>query len=140
MQSPLWLGWCAALAGLWALTLFLPALEPTGGRAFTGLDLLRQGWQGLRYGVVAWLANPMLAIALMLAALRIERAATLVSGTAAIVAATSFVAHATAVSAGAAVPEFAFGVGFYLWLAVMLGLFLTCLTASIRHRSMHNSP
>src|SRR5690606_41605813 len=56
-----------AIVLLWAASLALPALA-AGGRAFTGWEMLVDGWQGLSRGVYAWLANPLF-IAASIAAL-----------------------------------------------------------------------
>jgi len=119
---------------LWVLTLYLPALELAGGRTVAGLELLRQAWQGVRFGVIAWFANPLFVLAVAMAAVRRFGAATICSAAAAIAAATSLTAHATAVSAGAPVPEFGFAVGFYLWFGIKLSLFTSCLAAFICRR------
>jgi hypothetical protein len=78
--------------------------------------MLEQGIGAWRDGVVAWYANPALAVAIALCWLGRHRAALAAASLGAGLALSSFWARAAAESAGQSVPAFSFEVGFYAWL------------------------
>lgn len=56
-------------------SMFLPAIH-AGGIVIQGSQLLWMGWMGMLYsGIVAWLANPLYVLALLLMILRKDRGA-----------------------------------------------------------------
>lgn len=103
-------------AALYAVSLFLPAIEGSGFPAQSGMDVLRQGASAWRDGVVAWYANPVLGLALVLGWMRRYRLALAAASLGLLLALSSFTAEPIAESAGRSVPAFGFAVGFYLWL------------------------
>jgi hypothetical protein len=109
-----------AASALFALALALPAVEGPGFPAQTGIDLLRQGAAGIRDGVVAWYANPALGLALLFGWIGANRAALGFAGVGLALALSSFSAEFVAAYAGRSVPDFAFAIGFYVWLGSFL--------------------
>ena len=83
--------------------------------------LLLIGWMGLFYGIVAWVANPLLVISWMLC-LRDELRAAFIVSAAALLVALSFLLHSTIVASEAPTYEAVtgYGPGYWLWLASML--------------------
>ena len=120
------------------MSLLLPAIEVANGPSFTGLEILRQGWQGTRLGIWAWYANPLFLLAVLFAGARYVRIAVAFSALAIGIGLTSFRASVTAAVAGSPLPEYQFSSGFYLWLASQLALFLFCLGWSVvRQKARH---
>lgn len=115
------------VAGVFAVAMGLPALSVTGGSVYSGLDLLLEGWRGVRAGVFSWFANPLFFIALLLAIGDRRRTAGVASAVGCVLALTSFAAPAIARSRGVALPELEYASGFYVWLAAQLGLLAWCL-------------
>jgi hypothetical protein len=110
------------LAGtvLYVASLLLPAVDGPGFPAQSGRDMLAQGAGAWRDGVVAWYANPMLAIAIVLNWIGRCRLGLAAAVLALALALSSYSAAAVAGLAGRSVPAFSFGPGFYLWLAAMV--------------------
>lgn len=102
---------------LWLISLVLPAVEPGFGTAFSGFDLLARGWSGWRDLVLAWFANPALALAAAALWRDQKRTALALALLAAGLALSSFLAADLAGAAGRSVPPFRFAAGFYVWLA-----------------------
>ena len=114
----------AAIVAAWAVSLLLPAIAAAGGPRLSGLDLLLQGWQGTSRGVYAWLANPLFAAAVAAKAAGFERTAFGCAGSAVLLGLTSFVAEDILRERMPSVPELTFLVGFWLWGAALLALFV----------------
>lgn len=120
-------GWLLGTAVVYVASLWLPAIEGPGFPAQTGLDVLRQGAGAFRDGVVAWYANPMLWLALVLGWIGARRSALACAALGMLLALSSFSAGLAAESAGRSVPPFSYGAGFYVWLGAfalaLVGLF-----------------
>ena len=123
-----------AIAVAWAVSLALPALGARGGAAWTGLELLLQGWEGARHGVFAWFANPLFLVALTAALMRRDVFAGVVSVAAVALALTSLAAEGILRGRMGGVPELTFGAGFYLWLVAVIGLCLRSWAAAYLSR------
>lgn len=108
--------------GLWGLSLTLPAIGVSSGPTLSGWDVLARGHAVWRQGVVAWLANPLLFVAAAASWRRRDAAATALAAVTILVGLSSFWAAQAARGAGAAVPEFSFLSGLYVWLAAQLGV------------------
>jgi hypothetical protein len=117
----------ALAAGLWVVSLALPAVAIVGGPVLRGSDLLLRGWEALDSGVYAWLANPLFVIAVVLCVSGARRIARAVVLLALVIAVTSFRAAAALERAGTDVPDFTFASGLYVWLAGFVVLLLACL-------------
>lgn len=111
---------------LFAVALGLPALEVAGGRVYSGLEVLLEGWRGARAGVFAWFANPLFGAAFALALGGYRRAAGVASGAGCLLALTSFAAASIARQQGMALPELDYLAGFHVWLAAQFGLLAWC--------------
>jgi len=116
-----------AIAVLFAASLALPALA-AGGREFSGLELLLDGWQGLFRGVYAWLANPLFVAALVCAFLVRDVAAAALSASALLIGGTSVFVESALRARMTSVPEIELGVGFALWMVAFAALCLRSLT------------
>ena len=83
--------------------------------------LLLMGWMGVFYGVITWLANPLLVLSWILC-LRGELRAAVIVSAAAVLLALSFLLHSTIVTSEAPTYEAVagYGAGYWLWLASML--------------------
>ncbi|HEX6992547.1 MAG TPA: hypothetical protein VF339_00205 [Gammaproteobacteria bacterium] len=123
----------SAIALLFAASLACPALS-AGGREFSGLDLLLDGWQGLTRGVYAWLANPLFAAALACAFLARDVAAAALSAAAALVGGTSVFVESALRDSMASVPAIELDVGFALWIVAFAALCLRSLTRAFARR------
>lgn len=123
----------------WAFVLWLPAAAVAGGREYTGFAILMTGWRATGLGIVAWYANPSFLISTVLYGMRRRRAAALVSALALVLALTSLVARPLATATGTTLPSFDFKVGFYLWVIVIGGFFLTCLGGLTARRKAETS-
>jgi hypothetical protein len=119
--------WLLGAAALYVASLWLPAIEGQGFPAQSGLDVLRQGAPAIRDGVVAWYANPLLWLALVLGWSGLRRPALASAALGGLLALSSFTAGLAAEIAGRSVPPFSYGAGFYVWLGAfvlaLLGLF-----------------
>jgi hypothetical protein len=113
-----WLVLLGAL--LFVVSLFMPAIEGSGVPTQSGMDVLRQGAGGWRDGVIAWYANPVLGLTLVLGWTRRYRLALGAAALGLLLAISSFTAASVAESAGRSVPAFGFAVGFYLWLLAFI--------------------
>jgi len=125
---------------LFLASLFLPAIVGSGFPALSGMDVLRQGASGWRDGVVAWYANPVLALALACSWARCYRAALVAAALGLALAVSSFTAGMAAESAGRSVPAFAFGAGFYLWLGAFVAAAAAPLAGIYKVSRGANSP
>ena len=108
-----------ASAGLWLISLALPAIDGPGFPALTGFDVLRQGAGAWRDGVVAWYANPALAGSLALTWLGRFRPGLAFAALSLALAVSSYWAGSAAESAGRSVPAFGYSIGFQVWLAAI---------------------
>jgi len=116
-----------AVTVLFVASLAMPALT-AGGRAFSGLELLLDGWQGLSRGVYAWLANPLFVAALASAFFARDVAAIVLSVAALLVGGTSLFVESALKARMTSVPEIELGVGFSLWIVAFTALCLRSLT------------
>ena len=66
MKTRLRTSLAAATAGLWLLSLFLPALGNEGEKSVTGINILIIGWLGISAGQFAWLGNLFLLVGVCL--------------------------------------------------------------------------
>ncbi len=82
-----------------------------------------RGWEGARYGILAWYANPLFLLAVLLTMMRYFRAAGTLAGLAAVIALTSFAAPTLAEWFGTSATSFTFRAGFYVWLLGIVLLF-----------------
>lgn len=114
------------IAAAYVGVLALPALSIPGVGTYSGLDMLFEGWQGVRAGVIAWFANPLFVAAVALAIGEYRRAAGSASGIGLVFALTSFAAVDLAAQNGVALPELGYLAGFYAWLALQLVLLAWC--------------
>lgn len=109
---------------LFIAALPLPAIDGAGFPAFSGLDVLRQGASAWRDGVVAWYANPVFFVALLVGFLRHHGLALAAAIVGLLLALSSFTAGPMAEGTGRSVPDFGFAIGFYLWLCAFAALIL----------------
>ena len=124
MSAERWLVVVALL--LFGLSLALPAITGSGFPSQTGMDVLKQGASGWRDGVLAWYANPVLGLALVLSWTGRSRAALGCGVLSLLLGLSSYFAGAIATGLGRNIPPFSFGAGFYVWL---LALAVACLAA-----------
>lgn len=113
-------------AAVYAAAMALPALAIPGVGTYSGLDVLFEGWQGVRAGVFAWFANPLFIGAVLLALGDYRRTAGSLSGIGLVLALTSFAAVDLAAQNGVALPELGYLTGFYVWLGAQLVLVVWC--------------
>jgi hypothetical protein len=104
------------ISAAFLISLPLPALSVAGGPTVSGLDILLGGWQGVRAGVPAWLANPVFVMAVALGAVGRTRSGLVFAAVSLGLALTSFWAGPLAGLAGRNAPNFTLLAGFYLWL------------------------
>jgi hypothetical protein len=116
----------------WLVALFLPALG-AGGVTLDGFDVLERGWEGLSRAVLAWYANPLFVLAVVLGGTRYRRSVVAVAFCALALALSSFATNELAESTGAAVPDVTLFAGFSVWLAAHLAL---CVWAVLTARSV----
>ena len=123
MDANRWL----VLAGLllFVLSLLMPAIDGSGFPALSGMDVLEQGASAWRQGVVAWYANPVLLVALILCWIRRFKIAFVAALVGLLLALSSFSAGMMAENAGQAVPAFSFAIGFYFWLCAFVAVILS---------------
>ncbi len=114
----------AALAAVWGASLAVPALQVAGGPLLRGVDVLLEGWKAGSHGVIAWYANPVLAAALLLAALGGDAAAAVLSGLALLLALSSFALEPILALQMPRVPAVTLLPGFFVWLAAIVALFV----------------
>jgi len=107
-----------ALAGLlsFASSLLMPAIDGAGFPALSGWAVLEQGASAWRQGVVAWYANPIFLVAVILCWFRRFRLAFAAAAIGLLLGLSSFSAGMMAEGAGQSVPAFSFAIGFYFWL------------------------
>ncbi len=120
------------LVALWAVSLAAPALRVAGGPMLRGIDVLLQGWQAASHGLVAWYANPLLAAALLLAALGRIAGAAVLSGLALLLALSSFAIGPILALQMAHVPAVTLLPGFYAWLAAIIALLAWSTARAVR--------
>ena len=120
MADPRWLFVVGIL--LWIAALPLASLGAAGGPTFTGLRILLQGWQGLSAGVVAWLANPLLLVAIGCGLARRYRIALILALAALLVGMTSVATGEIARLSGRNLPELSLLAGFYCWMAAQIAV------------------
>jgi len=109
-----------AAMSLFLLSLAMPAVHGSGFPGLSGIDMLRQGSGAWRNGVVAWYANPLFGLGLLLAWSGYYRLACAAAATSLLLGLSSFTAADMAARSGRAVPEFSYAGGFYVWLAALL--------------------
>ncbi len=107
-------GWILASVVLYALSCGVPALWVNGEERAFGWQALIFGWAVMQFGVVAWLANPVAAIALALHGMGERRAAAVAAA----------VAVALALTTWLVIRPGDLLVGYYLWQASLLALAL----------------
>jgi hypothetical protein len=116
------------LAALWAVSLLLPVaiMGAAKDNVFPGWGILMMGWLGVLVLQFGWFANPVFVAALVLLATSKRRTgwATLVSVLLACLIADALTWHEMYGDNGS-VPIQAFGAGYYLWLATMIGAAVT---------------
>lgn len=119
-----------ALAGLllFVLSLLMPAIDGSGFPAFSGWDVLQQGASAWRQGVVAWYANPLFLVALILCWIPRFKLALVAAVAGLLLALSSFSAGMMAENAGQSVPAFSFAIGFYCWLLAFAVVILAAIT------------
>lgn len=128
MNAPRLLLAAAVLA--WLAALMLPAIG-AGGMTFDGFAVLERGWEGAGRAVLAWYANPLFVIAIVLGLQRYRRSAVAVAFVSLALALSSFATNELAASMGQAVPDVTLHVGFYVWLASYVAL---CIWAVVSAR------
>lgn len=113
-------------AAVYGLALVLPAVTAPGAPVYSGFDMLLEGWRGVRGGVLAWFANPLFQVAVLLAIGDYRRSAGVLTGIACVLGLTSFAATPLARTSGLAMPELDYAAGFYVWLAALFALLVWC--------------
>src|SRR5690606_13391768 len=122
----------AAAVLAWLAALKLPAIG-AGGMTFDGFAVLERGWEGASRAVLAWYANPLFVIAIVLGLQRYRRSTVVVAFAALALALSSFATNELAAWTGAAVPDVTLHSGFYVWLAAYVAL---CTWAVVSARSV----
>jgi hypothetical protein len=115
MHRERWLILAAAL--LFVVALALPAVVSESFPAQSGWDLLRQRAEFSNNGIYAWYANPVLMLALVLGWVGRYRLSLPAAAAGGLLALSILLAPAQLESAGRSLPQFHYGVGFYVWLA-----------------------
>lgn len=106
---------------VWLAALLLPALR-AGGMTLDGFAVLERGWEGASRAVLAWYANPLFVIAIVLGLQRYRRSAVVVAFAALALALSSFATNELAALTGESVPNVTLLAGFYVWLAAYVVL------------------
>jgi len=106
----------AAAVLAWLAALKLPAIG-AGGMTFDGFAVLERGWEGASRAVLAWYANPLFVIAIVLGLQRYRRTAVVAAFAALMLALSSFATNELAALTGRTVPDVTLLAGFYVWLA-----------------------
>lgn len=130
MTAPRLLLAAAVLA--WLAALPLPAIG-VSGMTLDGFDVLERGWEGATRAVVAWYANPLFVITIVLGLQRYRRSAVVVAFAALALALSSFATNELAALVGQSVPDVTLLAGFYVWLAAYVAL---CAWAVVSARFM----
>lgn len=102
--------------GMFVLCLFLPSLTSPSFPVQSGLDLFHRGPELWRDGIIAWYANPALLLTLVLTWFGRYRAGLVTAGLALLLALSTLTGKAVIEASGRSVPEFSYGIGFYVWL------------------------
>lgn len=121
----------AAFAVAWTICLGLPAVRFDNGEVLSGAAVLEQGWQAVRIGVIAWYANPLFLLSLVLGCSQWVRTAAVASGAAFLLGLSSLAAPLMAGLVGVQLPSLSFELGFYLWLSV-IALYFAARMARVR--------
>ena len=116
----------------WLAALFLPAIG-AGGVTLDGLDVLERGWEGLSRAVLAWYANPLFVLAIVLRLQGYRRSAVAAAFAALALALSSFATNELAAMTGGTVPDVTLHAGFYFWLGAYVAL---CVWAVLSARSV----
>jgi len=111
----------AAAVLAWLAALLLPAIS-VPGMTLDGFDVLERGWEGATRAVLAWYANPLFVIAIVLGLQRHHRSAVFVAFAALALALSSFATNELAALTGRSVPDVTLLAGFYVWLAAYAAL------------------
>lgn len=122
-------------AALWIASLFLPAAVINGSMRLVGYRVFMIGIDALGSGIFGWLANPLMAAAIVAGLLRRWLMATLFAALALLGALTSF--HAVTIARGRddlPIDEVSFDAGFFLWLAASSLILATSVYALVRSR------
>lgn len=114
MRSERWL--VLVGLGLFALCLFLPSLRSPSFPTQSGLDLFHRGPGLWRDGIVAWYANPVLLLTLLLTWFGRYRAGAVSAATGLLLALSTLTGKAAIEASGRTVPDFSYAIGFYVWL------------------------
>ncbi len=127
------LGYASAVA-LWLVSLFLPAAELNDSMRLSGYRVFIIGIDALSAGMPGWLANPLLAVAIVAGLMQRLRLATALSAIAVVLTLSSFYAPTLARARGLPINEVQFEVGFFLWLAACSLILATSVYALWTHQ------
>lgn len=127
------LGYASAVV-LWLLSLFLPAAELNDSMRLSGYRVFIIGIDALSAGMPGWLANPLLAAAIVAGVMQRLRLATALSAIAVVLTLSSFYAPTLARARGLPINEVQFEVGFFLWLAACSLILATSVYALWTHQ------
>jgi hypothetical protein len=124
-------------AVLFVLSLISPCVRlvfsPGGGEVCNGFYILMSGWMGPLVGNVAWAANPLALLALVLLLVDMVQAARLISAMAVVVSLQTMAFPGTVIVSGGPFPgsEQATGLacGAFVWMLSILFVLLACLAA-----------
>lgn len=119
---------------MWLTSLVLPAAEINATTRLFGHRVFMLGIDALSSGIPGWLANPVMAVAVIAGLLDRLWLATALGGGALLLALTSFRAPASARAAGVPVEAVSFDIGFFLWLAACSMIFATSIVGWIQSR------
>jgi hypothetical protein len=122
-----------SLAGLWCVSLGLPAVELGHGAVLSGWELARSGWRAALDGVPGWYANPLFFLSIAAALRGRDRLAVGLAAGALGTALTSFAVGALAASRGYGVPGLTWRSGFFVWLTAIAALLLWAALRKPRH-------
>jgi hypothetical protein len=122
------LGYAIAATG-WVASLFLPAAEINATMRLSGFRVFMIGIDALSAGMPGWIANPVLAAAIVAGLMHRFVIAAALSGAAVVFALSSFYAPTLARAQGLPIEAVTFKVGFFLWLAACSLILATSLYA-----------
>jgi hypothetical protein len=109
-----------SLAGLWCVSLGLPAVELGHGAVLSGWDLARSGWRAALDGVPGWYANPLFFLSMAAAFRGRDRLAIGLAVGALVTALTTFAAGPLLASRG--YEGLTWRSGFFVWLTAIAAL------------------
>lgn len=125
LKAPQNLVWISLV--VYVVSLFLPGIiyEPSVATGYVrptdfGYQILSLGWLGIFYGYIAWYANPLYFIALVVLKAKAYRTAFKLSIASILVGLTALLINTVPANEGGGVTAIrSFGIGYYIWLVAL---------------------